>query len=336
MRLRPSAVLHLLVTAALLAAGMGLAAQSAKSASLNVRDGSTNPPKLLIFQNLWGFQQYPSKAQPLPMEEQLSRLKTSGFDGFDFAVFGEGLPDAAVRDWQSRASKYGLLVGLEVRVHTIAEFDKIFPIARTLKPTYLDLHVGTYFVPEAEARELLRGLIDRVTREGMPVVVQTHRGHVTQDLLRTVAHAEAIPHMRFDLDLSHYVVAGGLSGDFPPAAMNALGLLMARTAMLDGRVSNGEQVQVDIGATGDTPHARRFATLWKQIMVQWLKGGQPGDVFPFRVELGPPGYAIVHPGTGAEISDRWEQTLVIKKLAERLWNEAVRETGIGWPHGVTE
>jgi hypothetical protein len=53
-------------------------------------------------------------------------------------------------------------------------------------------------------------------------------------------------------------------------------------------------------------------------------------VFPFRVELGPPGYAIVGPG-GREISDRWAQQRALRDLAVRLWNEAVAETRIGAP-----
>jgi hypothetical protein len=103
--------------------------------------------------------------------------------------------------------------------------------------------------------------------------------------------------------------------------------------MLDGRVSNGEQVQIDVGPSADNLHARRFAALWKRVMVSWLKRAQPGDILPFRVELGPPDYAILDL-EGREISDRWAQTLVLRTLAERLFNEAVKKTGVGTLHGV--
>ena len=63
-------------------------------------------------------------------------------------------------------------------------------------------------------------------------------------------------------------------------------------------------------------------------MVGWLRGAKRGDVFPFRVELGPPDYAILG-ADGREISDRWEQQKAMKALVERLWNEAVAETGVG-------
>jgi len=87
-----------------------------------------------------------------------------------------------------------------------------------------------------------------------------------------------------------------------------------------------------MGPAADNAPARVFAGLWKRVMVRWLREAQPGDIFPFRVELGPPGYAILDL-QGREVSDRWEQTLRMRDLAERTWNEAVKETGVGELHG---
>ena len=55
-------------------------------------------------------------------------------------------------------------------------------------------------------------------------------------------------------------------------------------------------------------------------------------MFPFRVELGPPGYAILG-ADGREISDRWVQQKAMRDFVETLWNEAVSETGLGLRHG---
>ncbi|MBA2646929.1 MAG: hypothetical protein H0U81_09035, partial [Pyrinomonadaceae bacterium] len=52
-----------------------------------------------------------------------------------------------------------------------------------------------------------------------------------------------------------------------------------------------------------------------------------------RVELGPPGYSILEMD-GKEMSNRWEQAKVFRALAERIWNEAVAETGIGVRHSA--
>ena len=48
------------------------------------------------------------------------------------------------------------------------------------------------------------------------------------------------------------------------------------------------------------------------LLRHWLADAGPGDVFPFASELGPPRYAITLPD-GREFSDRWEQSLVMKR-----------------------
>src|SRR5690606_21763017 len=82
---------------------------------------------------------------------------------------------------------------------------------------------------------------------------------------------------------------------------------------------------------GASPHAERFAGWWKSAMRSWLEKAGPGDVFVFKSELGPPSYAVVDL-EGKEMSDRWVQALVVRDLAIRAWNEAVRESEKGQPY----
>jgi hypothetical protein len=234
--------------------------------------------------------------------------------------------------WKALGEAHGLGIGVEFDLARPEDADAAIAAAKRLRSVYLDAHVANYFTPEKEAEALLRGLVERCGKAGMPLVVQTHRGRVTQDLLRTVAYAKAIPDLRFDLDFSHYLVAGEMGGALSPEAEAALGLLMERATMLDGRVTNGEQVQVDLLNPAYRAHVDRHAALWKRVMIGWLRTAQRGDVFPFRVELGPPDYAILGPD-GREISDRWAQQKAMRDLVERLWNEAVAETGKGERHG---
>jgi hypothetical protein len=56
-------------------------------------------------------------------------------------------------------------------------------------------------------------------------------------------------------------------------------------------------------------------------MQSWKVGAAPGDILPFSSELGPPRYAITTP-EGKEISDRWEQGLLMTKLAQEAWDAA--------------
>jgi hypothetical protein len=312
----------------------GASSALAGDGTLNCRDGKDAPPRLLLVQNLWGLRAYPSAVEEWPDARKVAEIKAAGFDAFD--VWVGGAVEADLARWQELGRAHGIGIGVEFGPERVEDADAAIAAAKRLGSPYLDAHVASYFTPEPEALALVRGLVERCRAADMPLVVQTHRGRVTQDLLRTVALARAIPELRFDLDFSHYLVAGELTGALPPPAEAALATLMERATMLDGRVSNGEQVQIDIGPAGDNPHARRFAALWKKVMVSWLERARPGDVLPFRVELGPPSYAILTL-EGREISDRWAQTLVIRSIAERVFNEAVKETGAGRPHrGATD
>jgi hypothetical protein len=307
-------------------------ARSYASDNLNCRDGKEAAPRLYLVQNIWGLQKYPSATEEWPVEKQLAEINAAGFDAFD--VWIGGMKPEEVEKWIRLAASHGLGLGVETGPEKAEDIDAAIAIARRMRSPYLDAHVASYFLPEPEATALLRALTERCKAARMPLVIQTHRGRVTQDLLRTVSYAKAIPDLRFDLDFSHYFVAGEITGEVSPSAMTAFSTLMERATMLDARVSNGESVQVDVGEAADNELTRRFAALWKRVMVRWLTSATTGDVFPFRIELGPPPYAILD-RSGKELNDRWEQQKRLKALVERLWNEAVHEAGTGLPHGST-
>ncbi len=300
--------------------------------NLHVNDGSADPPKLWIAMNVWGLEKLPAGGPEWSLDEKLKRLREAGgFDVIDRYTVADPKSMAAVEELDQLTKKHGFKVGMATSIDRMDQLDPAIALAKKAGTPYVDVMTGPYTLSEADAVRLMTAISDRFKAEKIALAFQTHRGLVTQDLLRTVRYTRDLPDMRFDLDFSHYFVAGEIGEDPSAAALAAFDVILERAVMLDGRVSNGEQVQIDIGPSGDNPHARRFAGLWKRTMVSWLTRARPGDVLPYRVELGPPSYAILDTN-GREISDRWAQTLVIRTLAERAFNEAVKETGIGRRH----
>lgn len=309
-----------------------LSARFGSAQNFHVNDGSGDPPKLWIAVNVWGLEKIPAGGTEWSLEEKLMRLqKAGGFDAIDRYTVAEAESESAVEELGRLTKKYGFKVGMATSIDRLEQLDVAISLAKKAGTPYVDVMTGPYYTSEAQAIGLIRAIWDRFEAEGITLAFQTHRGLVTQDLLRTVEYTKAVPDIRFDLDLSHYFVAGEIGEDLTPEAIRAFDPILERAVMLDGRVSNGEQVQIDVGPAGDNPHARRFAALWKKVMVSWLKRAKTGDILPFRVELGPPNYAILNL-EGREVSDRWAQTLVLRSLAERLFNEVVKETGVGQRH----
>jgi hypothetical protein len=62
--------------------------------------------------------------------------------------------------------------------------------------------------------------------------------------------------------------------------------------------------------------------MWKRGMSHWKKSARPGDILPFTPELGPPSSKYSISWKGEELSDRWEQSKVIKRLAEESFAAA--------------
>ncbi|MFD1953237.1 sugar phosphate isomerase/epimerase family protein [Paenibacillus thailandensis] len=251
--------------------------------------------------------------------ERCRLIAEHGFDGINGFLPAE--ENAA--EWRRLLAHYGLSFSVNAYPASLADMDEFLKKAKSYEGTidYINAQVMQPFLVGDEAVRLLAG-IDRLSREaGIPVFVETHRGTITQDLIRTVEYAQALPSLRLTIDYSHYVVAGELH-TVTPQAEEWLGKLLPHTASIHARVSNGEQVQIDPGFGEDShPMLAHFARWWSAGMLSWReRSGHGTDALPFVVELGPPPYAITA-GDGREISDRWRQSLELQRLARRLWAE---------------
>lgn len=289
-------------------------------------DGTDRPPRLLLFQALWGMEGLPRGGKAWTREECFAKIAAEGWDGADLVATNPN-EFAAIG---ALAEKHRLRIGLLCFPTKPEDLDVPLRAFAELHADYLNSQIFPYPIETARGTESLRKLFARTRKAGVPFFTETHRGRITQDLLQTAAVCDALPELAICADFSHYVVAYELGWGIPKELAPAFDAISRHACMIDGRVSNGEQIQVDIGPAGEAPAAQKFAGYWKKIMESWLRRAKPGDLFVFRTELGPPDYAVVD-AMGAEVSDRWEQAKVMKALAIRTWNAAVQSAGIGEP-----
>jgi hypothetical protein len=197
------------------------------------------------------------------------------------------------------------------------------------------LMVGTGMEDDDQAARLVEEVLEASSATGIPLYIETHRATVTQDLWRTLRLVDRFPEIRFNGDFSHWYTGHDLPiGDFD-AKLDALAPVLERVRYLHGRIGTAGCIQVDVGdgRPDDAVPVAHFRALWTRAFRGFL-GGAPDDPVPapglamgFAPELLPPefGYALLVTGADGvprEAGDRWEQALVLTRLASECFGHA--------------
>lgn len=279
-------------------------------------DGSTNPPRLRIGHSSWSLIKLPMNANiEWTLDEKFSRVQAAGFEAVEC-----WLDDSNERETKAALDRHGLRLVLGHRPFKLEDTRATVERAVRLGADFIFAQPASAYTPLTTVVTLLQDGRQLAEDHGLAMFVEVHRNNFTENIPQTLQLIEAMPDIRFTADLSHFVVGGEFYGWPEEGAAGRMAPILARTSHLHGRISDGEAVQVDVGdGTGQT--AQFFVELWSIAMRHWLQDAGPGDVFPFTSELGPPRYALTLPD-GREFSDRWEQSLVMKRLAEQAWQQA--------------
>ena len=95
--------------------------------------------------------------------------------------------------------------------------------------------------------------------------------------------------------------------------------ILERSDCFQGRVSNREQIQVQIDFPQHQAWVEQFRQWWYEGICAWRRRSTTNDTLVFLCELGPPPYAITD-AQGNELSDRWQEALTIKTWVEEIWS----------------
>ena len=290
-------------------------------ALLKYNDGTNNLPRLQVGHSAWSLLKLPLNASlegkpEWTLEEKYSRVKAAEFEHVEcWPRSGSKEDDTVIC-----VKNHGLDFVMGHRPFTIDQTKSAIDTALHLGATFIFAQPASAYTPLKEVVAIIEAGIEYANQARLPYFVEAHRNNFTETIPQSLALLEAVPHMRFTADLSHFVVVGEFYGWEDEKAVDKMRPILEKTSHMHARIGNGEQVQVDVG-DGSGPTPQFFVMLWETAMRAWLTEAKQGDVFPFASELGPPRYAITLPD-GREFSDRWEQSLVMKKLIEQAWEQA--------------
>ncbi|MEH7545227.1 MULTISPECIES: sugar phosphate isomerase/epimerase family protein [Bacillaceae] len=306
-------------------------------AALNTihRISTKHEPRLEVLMSWWGMNGLGVRngaGDEWSMEEKVRCIAEAGYDGIN----GMLPEDMEAERWHRLLDQYNLSYSVNAYPKTAEELYVFLCKAKSFgRVDFVNVQVIRPFLVGEQAVQMLADMAEMSRSAGIPTYIETHRGTITQDLLRTVEYAQRLPGLELTIDFSHYVVAGEMH-TVSDEAEELLRTLLPRTKSIHARVSNGEQVQIDIPMFGsvdgegaadrefDHPMLNHFQRWWLGGMRSWRQTAQQDEVLPFVCELGPPPYAITvrrQDDVQYEVSDRWTQALLFARIARSLWEQ---------------
>lgn len=166
---------------------------------------------------------------------------------------------------------------------------------------------------------MVRAWIEMSEKEGMPILFETHRDCITNDLFSTLCLLDAVPEMRLCADLSHYVIGREMACQLRPRDAEHMSRILARSDSFQGRVAGRGQIQLQLDFPQNQKWVDQFKAWWREGFTSWEARNDSGNCV-FLCELGPPDYAITGPN-GKEMSNRWNEALQIKGWVESIWTD---------------
>jgi hypothetical protein len=271
---------------------------------------------LEVYQSLWAMEQRRPGEVEAPLEAMIDQIAEAGFAGIclDLAIADIPLAEAARPLLNARGLK-SLFNGFprsdeELRTMLAAAADHGAP--------YLSV-IGQLMPRDVAGMiEVAWRWIDIADVAGMPLLFETHRHGLLNDLFPTLELLDAIPELRLNADLSHFVVDREFALPIGEADEAMIGRVLDRSWAFQGRVASNEQIQIQIGFPRHQPWVEQFQAWWERGLRSWRARAPADGTATFLCELGPPPYAITG-ADGLELSDRWAEALILRERIQGIW-----------------
>ena len=141
---------------------------------------------------------------------------------------------------------------------------------------------------------------------------------MTTDLLFTLRLLDCFPDLRLTGDISHYVVGREFGWPVSEEDHRLIRRILDSSWGFHGRVASREQIQVQISFAHHKEWLDLFLGWWEYGFRTWRRRAPNDGVLTFLCELGPKEYAMTD-RNGYELSDRWEEALMLKDLVRDIW-----------------
>ena len=272
-------------------------------------------PQLRCYQSLWATEQRRPGTAERPVAERFDRVKEAGFDGLaiDLGATDLAAAQACIPEY-ARTGLAGLVIAFPVSIEALRP---ALQLAKDVGSPFVVVVGKVMPLAVADMIPVVRGWLQVSAEEAVPIQFETHRNCITNDLFSTLLLLDAVPEMRLCADLSHYVVDREMMLPLSPEMQGYVTRVLERSDSFQGRIATRSQIQVPVGFPQHRVWLDTFLAWWKQGFSSW-RARAPNEDLVFLCELGPPNYAITD-ANGDELSDRWQEALLLRRLAREIW-----------------
>jgi hypothetical protein len=275
---------------------------------------------LLVYQSLWATELRRPGVPERPVPERFDRVREAGFDGMSVDLGAMDLATARTATVPEFA-RTGLKALLTAFPRAVEELRPALHFAKDIGSPFVIVVGQVMPLAVADMVPVIQAWQRVAREEGVPLQFETHRNCITNDLFATLLMLDAIPDMRLSADLSHYVVDREMMQPITPDYQAQVTRILERADSFQGRIANRCQVQLPLHFPQHKIWIDTFRDWWRRGFALWQAGAGAGRDGTFICELGPRDYAITG-HDGEELSDRWEEALVLKRWAQEDWAAA--------------
>jgi hypothetical protein len=276
--------------------------------------------QLRILQSLWAMERRLADTPEWPLQTQLTMIPDAGFDGAGVRF----IDPAFAAEVTSYLGAYGMIWQAQCYPKNVDDLKPVLELVAKLGADHVNLQPDVRPSRIEDCIPLIEGWRRLADDAGIAVHVETHRDRMTTDLFFTLHLLDLFPDLRLTADVSHYLVGREFAWPVDEVNHGLIHRILDNSWGIHGRIASREQVQISLGFPQHRGWVDLFMGWWEYAIRSWRKRAGPDAVLTFLCELGPPPYAITG-ADGRELSDRWQDALVMKDMVRALWQRIVDE-----------
>ncbi len=278
--------------------------------------------KLEIYQSLWAMELRSPDLSERSYEESFRMVADAAYDGICIDPSADEIEQ--FRELLPFYERYGLGCMVNAFPYQLDDMKPLLAMARDFNASLVNVIGGVMLIAAANAVPVVERWLDDAEQAALPLLFETHRDSLLNDLYDTLELLDLVPDMRLCADLSHFVIDREMRVPISVTDQAHIGRILQQSDCFQGRVANREQIQVQIDFPQHQEWVNIFKGWWQSGMRAWRRRNANDATLIFLCELGPPPYAMTD-SSQHELSDRWEEALQIREWVRDIWHELEQE-----------